>query len=135
MDSFFQGAYSAGFSFLFFLGVAIAASICFVRFFKKDFDERQYEICAKLSEKDDQLRHLTAMLDTASQSAKMRSMRPTLLDRVRGRLLPLKHPDLRRIGDANEISYDTLRRIKDPSYDPSFSRVQKLAVYFKFWRP
>ncbi len=58
----------------------------------------------------------------------------TLLDRVRGKLEPMRYNELRAVGAATGISYDTLRRIKLELCDPAFSKVQRLAVHFRLVR-
>jgi hypothetical protein len=65
----------------------------------------------------------------------MPAMKQTLLEKVRAKLLPMKHKELRWLGHVTGISYDTLLRMKSPSYDPGFSKVQTLAERFLIWKP
>jgi hypothetical protein len=57
-----------------------------------------------------------------------------MLDKVRGKLAPLRHGDLRALGAETGISYDTLRRIKLRLCDPAYSKVQRLAEHFRVVR-
>jgi predicted GIY-YIG superfamily endonuclease len=59
---------------------------------------------------------------------------PTLLDRVRAKMMPLQGNALLEVGEATGISYDTLRRIKLQLCDPAFSKVQRLAEHFRVVR-
>jgi hypothetical protein len=59
---------------------------------------------------------------------------PSLLDKVRTKLRPLKGAALFDIADHTRISYDSLLRIRDGRNDPGFSLVQKLAEHFRIVR-
>lgn len=56
--------------------------------------------------------------------------KPTMLERVRSKLLPLKGQALFSLEQETKISYDTLLRIRDSKVDPAFSKVQQLAEHF-----
>ena len=60
--------------------------------------------------------------------------RPTLLDKVRGKLHRLRGNAMLDVGTQTGISYDTLRRIKLDLCDPAFSKVQRLAEHFRVVR-
>lgn len=53
-----------------------------------------------------------------------------LLDYVREQLVAHKG-DLRRVADESGIAYDTCHRIKNGEGDPGYSKVQRLAEYFR----